>query len=213
MEYEQFIKILEFHKLATKLKTTLRQGWVTWRLENERVESVADHIFGTCMLAVGIFSTVKPQNLDINKVITMLMLHETEEIIIGDLTPIDIKTATMAQDGHQAVLEVFKDFENTSHFLELIQEFEDNITLEAQFARQCDKFEADLQARLYESNFNIEKVSQSVKNFPKIQELNKLGYTDVCELFLQNDKPKFSGIFLEMADFLEALEKDEKSKR
>ena len=213
MDYKQFEQIINFHKLSTKLKTTLRSGWVTWHLEDERIESVADHIFGTCMLAVAIYGTIKPQNLDINKVITMLMLHETEEIIIGDLTPVDPRLATQKQDGHKAVLEIFKDFEHPEHFLDLIEEFEENSTPEARFARQCDKFEADLQARLYEANFNLNKVSPQVKNFPKIQELNKLGYTDVCELFLQNDKPKFSGEFLEMANFLEKLEKEEKAKR
>ena len=206
MEKNDFIKIMELHKLACKLKNLLRSGWLAWKLEGVRLESVAEHIFGTCMLAVGIYSTLKP-NIDIDKAIVMLMLHETEEILIGDITLIDKEYKNKQELGRQAVLEVFKDFKYANHFLELIAEFEANSTPEARFANQCDKFEADLQAYYYRDNFNLDKVEDRLKEDSRILAMQEKGYKCVEEYFLQNDKIKYDGIFAEMTNYLEELEK------
>ena len=207
----EFRRILDLHELCCRLKKTLRTGWINWQVRDDRIESVAEHIFGTCMLAVGVFSTEK-FDIDINKVITMIMLHETEEIIIGDITMFDYeKLKTKKIDGHQAVLEVFKDFPNAEHFLSIIEEFEANKTPEARFAKMCDKFEADLQARLYEGKYAISDVEDRFfKDQRTIDEINA-GYDTVSEQFLQNDMPRYDGVFKEMADYLKYIEKQEKA--
>lgn len=211
MTKEEFIKLLDLHELCCRLKKTLRTGWINWQVEDDRVESIAEHIFGVCMLAVGIMST-ENLNLDSNKVITMLMLHETEEIIIGDITMFDYeKLKTKKIDGRQAVLEIFKDFPNAQHFLSIIEEFEANSTPEARFAKQCDKFEADLQARLYEGKYAIDKVDDRFFKDPRTIEAINAGFNTVSEQFCQNDKPKFDGIFLQMANYLQDIEKQEKT--
>lgn len=207
MEKEQFLKIFELYKLTAKLKNTLRQGWVKWCVEGERVESVAEHVFGTCMLAMSIYAETKPK-VDIDKVILMLVLHETEEILIGDITIEEVgKLKTKKEDGRKAVLDIFKDFGNAEHFLSFIEEFEAKETPEAIFANHCDKFEADLQAFHYEGKFNIDKVDKKILELPQLQELKNNGYSKVSQFFLQNDKCRFSGDFLEMANFLEEMEK------
>ena len=80
--------ILKFYLLATTLKEKIRSGLILWKVNKERLESVAEHIYGTCILAISIDSEYE---LDINldKVLKMLVLHELEEVIIGDLTPFD----------------------------------------------------------------------------------------------------------------------------
>lgn len=207
MNDKQLENIINLHKITCKLKTTLRQGWLSWKVEDVRIESIAEHIFGTCMLAIGIYSTEKI-DLDISRVITMLVLHETEEIIIGDLTPFDTeKLKTSKVDGRKAVLEIFKDFPNSKYVLDIIQEFEDNQTKEAKFALFCDKFEADLQSKLYEGHYNLEKVDNHILNDERMIALNKKGFNKVSQYFLQNDKPRYTGVFLELANKLEKLEK------
>jgi len=209
MDKQEFDKIFNLYLLCNKLKTTLRQGWLSWKYGGERTESIAEHIFGTCMLTVGIYSSRK-MDIDIQKVITMLALHETEEILIGDITPFDFdKLITKEELGREAVLQVFKDFDNAGEFISLIDEFNENKTKEAQFANQCDKFEADLQAYLYQKDFQLDKVSQNIWEDKRIINLKNHGYNKICELFLQNDKIKFSGVILEMAENLEKMEKED----
>jgi 5'-deoxynucleotidase YfbR-like HD superfamily hydrolase len=49
-------ELLKFYLLATKLKDLIRTGWKIWNVERERIESVAEHIYGTCILAIAIDS-------------------------------------------------------------------------------------------------------------------------------------------------------------
>ena len=79
-------KILNYYLLTNKLKDTIRTGWKYWNVKKSRLESVAEHIYGTCMLATVIWSETLPQ-VNLAEVLMTLAIHETEEIIIGDLTP------------------------------------------------------------------------------------------------------------------------------
>ena len=81
-------KIMQYYMLTYKLKDLVRSGWKFWHVKKERLESVAEHIYGTCMLAIGIWSETLPQ-VNLAEVLMTLAIHETEEIIIGDLTPFD----------------------------------------------------------------------------------------------------------------------------
>lgn len=79
------IKIaVNYYKLCTKLKDTIRTGPIVWNAKRKRIESVAEHIYGVQMLALAIYFQFS-YKLDINKVIYMLAIHELEEIEIGDL--------------------------------------------------------------------------------------------------------------------------------
>ena len=65
---EECEKILKFYFLSNKLKNTLRTGWKYWAVEGVRVESIAEHVFGTLMLAVSIYSHSKEyEDIDIEK--------------------------------------------------------------------------------------------------------------------------------------------------
>ena len=85
---ERLKSTMKFYLLATQLKYKIRSGWDEshWNVSKERIESVAEHVYGTCILALSIDSEFKT-NLDISRVIKMLILHELGEVIIGDITP------------------------------------------------------------------------------------------------------------------------------
>ena len=204
---EECEKILKFYFLSTKLKNTLRTGWKYWAVEGVRVESIAEHVFGTLMLAVSIYSHSKEyEDIDIEKVALMLALHETEEILIGDITMFDYDgTKTKKEAGRKAVLELFKDSE-TDKFLKLIEEFEQGETKEAKFAYMCDKLEADLQAYIYRDNFNMSKVNPTCLKDERIKEMIKKGLDRPDKFFLDSDKGKYSGVFSDIANKLEKLE-------
>lgn len=204
---EECEKILKFYFLSNKLKNTLRTGWKYWAVEGVRVESIAEHVFGTLMLAVSIYSHSKEyEDIDIEKVALILALHETEEILIGDITMFDYDgVKTKKEAGRKAVLELFKDSE-TDKFLKLIEEFEQGETKEAKFAYMCDKLEADLQAFIYCDNFNMSKVNPTCLKDERIKEMIKKGLDRPDKFFLDSDKGKYSGVFSDIANKLEKLE-------
>ena len=86
--HEKIAELLRFYLLATKLKDILRSGPLQRNIERERVESVAEHVYKTCILAIAIDSEFD-FCIDIQKVIMMVVIHELEEVVIGDFTPYD----------------------------------------------------------------------------------------------------------------------------
>lgn len=81
--------VIEYYVLCNKLKNVIRTGWKIWNVKKDRLESIAEHVYGVQMLAIAMYSEYK-YDIDIKKVIFMLAIHELEEIYIGDLTLFDI---------------------------------------------------------------------------------------------------------------------------
>ncbi len=207
---EKCEKILKFYMLSNKLKNIIRTGWKYWAVEGDvRLESVAEHVFGTLMLAVSIYAhSDEYEDLDIEKVALMLALHETEEILIGDITMFDYDgTKTKKEAGRIAVEKMFEDSE-CDKFLKVIEEFEGGETKEAKFAYMCDKLEADLQAYIYRDNFNLKHANPTCINDDRIKAMIEKGLDRPDKFFLESDKPKFDGTFLDVANYLEKLEKE-----
>lgn len=141
--------VVDFYVLCNKLKNVIRTGWKDWNVEKERLESVAEHIFGTQMLAIAMYSEYS-YNIDIMKVIYMLAIHELEEIYIGDLTQFQISKEEKRKKGKEAVARVVENLLNKNQITALIEEFEERKTKEAKFAYFCDKLECDIQCKLYD---------------------------------------------------------------
>ncbi len=141
--------VLKFYVLCNKLKDVVRTGWKVWGVEKERVESVAEHIYGVQMLAIAMYKEFN-YDLDLEKVLYMLAVHELEEIVIGDLTRFDISSSEKREKGKKAVSEILSNLVNSSDIENLIEEFECRETKEALFAYHCDKMECDIHAKLYD---------------------------------------------------------------
>lgn len=149
---ERLKNSMRFYLLATQLKYKIRSGWDEnhWNVGKERLESIAEHVFGTCILALSIDSEFKT-NLDIDKVIKMLVLHEIGEVVIGDITPFDnVTPEEKMKIEHEAMKKVIGDLVNKEEFLSLLIEFDEKKTKESIFAHHCDKLEADIQAKVYQ---------------------------------------------------------------
>ena len=157
MKSEQ--NVVEFYVLCNKLKNVIRSGWKLWNVERERVESVAEHVYGAQMLAIAMWSEFK-YDIDLKKVLFMLAVHELEEIVIGDLTPFEINRETKQQRGHSAVEKILENLTTKQEIQNLIFEFDNRKTKEAVFAYQCDKLEADLQCKLYDEENCVNLMAQ-----------------------------------------------------
>ncbi|MBO4203933.1 HD domain-containing protein [bacterium] len=167
MNSSKIDEILRFYLLATQLKDVVRSGRITRNIQRKRVESVAEHIYGTCILAIAIhseFSAELEHEIDLYKVIVMLVIHELEEIVIGDLTPYDtMSPEERLRQGREAVQMVLGNLTKKAEYLALTDEFNKQTTPEARFAKMCDKLEADLQVRKYEEEGAI-SIERDVNN-------------------------------------------------
>ena len=206
METEKIQRLINFYLLATSLKDKIRTGWKTWNIDRQRIESVAEHIYGTCILAIAIDSEFD-LNIDIYKVVMMLILHEIEEVKIGDLTPFDKITAEEKRKiGKQAVEEVLGPLTKGINYIELIEEFEKLETKEAKFAKMCDKLEADIQAKIYCEEKSIDMYNDKNAHLlqdDRIKGLIEKGAKSVADLFVEYDRPVFTEKVVEnIADYI-----------
>lgn len=180
--------VLQFYVLCNKLKNLIRSGWVDWNVQKERLESVAEHIYSTQMLAIAMYSEFD-YDLDISKVIKMLAIHELEETIIGDFTPYQLETEKKMEMGHRAILRALEPLKDKQYWIDLIMEFDARKTKEAIFAYHCDKLECDLQCKLYdEGNYvdlNNQKSNQASEN-ENVKHLLEEGYS-WSQMWIKND--------------------------
>lgn len=152
--------VISYYVLCNKLKNIIRTGWKLWNVKSERIESVAEHIYGVQMLAIAMNSEYK-YDIDIAKVIMMLAVHELEEILIGDITQFEITEENKKVIGHQAVQRVLSNLIDKEQISKLIIEFDERKTPEALFAYFCDKLECDLQCKIYGEENCVDLNNQS----------------------------------------------------
>ena len=159
--------VINYYVICNKLKNIIRTGWKDWNVKKERLESVAEHIFGTQMLAIAMKSEYQ-YDIDIIKVIFMLAIHELGETIIGDLTQFQISKDEKIKIEHDAVKEILSNLLEKKQIEELFLEFDSHKTKEAMFAYQCDKLECDLQSKLYDEegcvDLNHQKNNKTMDN-------------------------------------------------
>ena len=153
-------KVINYYCLCNRLKNTIRTGWKKWNVQRDRIESVAEHIFGTQMLAIAMKSEYQ-YDIDIMKVIYMLAIHELGEIIINDLTPFDISIEKKEEIEHKAVHDILKELIDGEEIEKLFLEFDAHQTKESLFAFQCDKLECDLQCKLYDQENCVDLKKQA----------------------------------------------------
>ena len=125
------------------LKDVLRQGWVNAGVEQP--ESVAAHSWGMAVLALKLC----PQHLDLTRVLTMCLVHDLPEVVVGDLTPSDDRS-TKAEDERAAMVNL------APEWVEIFDEYEAQSTEEAVFVRSLDKLDMALQANVYMSRTGLD---------------------------------------------------------
>ena len=184
MEKEK--NVVEYYVLCNKLKDVVRTGWKDWNVSRDRVESVAEHTYGVQMLAIAMKSQYE-YDIDLEKVILMLAVHELEEIYIGDLTLFQISKEEKARLGHEAVAKVLDGILDKEQISNIILEFDERMTKEAVFAYHCDKLECDLQSKLYDEEGCVDLNNQ---------EGNKTFYDDKVKKLLEKEK-SWSGMWLQ----------------
>lgn len=165
--------VIKYYVLCNKLKDLIRTGWINWNVQRNRIESVAEHIYSTQMLAIAMKYTYN-YDIDLLKVILMLAIHESEEIFIGDLTIFDISKEEKEKMGHEAIHKLFNGILAAQELENLILEFDEKKTKESLFAFYCDKLECDLQAKLYDEQKCVDVNNQDNNDIRFNEDVDKL---------------------------------------
>ncbi|HEX7018288.1 MAG TPA: HD domain-containing protein [Patescibacteria group bacterium] len=132
------MQLLTFYRLAEKLKTTLRHSWLN---DGQRQESVAEHSWMMCLLAMVLAPKMKtPLNLE--KVLKMCVIHDLAEAVTQDL-PVwqGIKNKKEKLKAERvAIIKIFKqlDSETSQGCLSLWEEYEERKSPEALFVKAID---------------------------------------------------------------------------
>ena len=208
--------VVNYYFLCNKLKDVIRSGWTIWRVKRERIESIAEHIFGVQMLAIAMKSEYQ-YDIDIMKVIYMLAIHELGETIIGDLTQFEISRDAKEQIEHEAVHKILSSLIDGKQIEALFLEFDAHETPEAMFAYQCDKLESDIQSKLYDQegcvDLNHQEGNEIINN-ELVKKLLKTGcsWSDMWLEFGQI-KYHYDENFMAVSNYVKGLSKDDELTR
>ena len=165
--------VINYYVLCNKLKNVIRTGWKDWNVKRDRIESVAEHIYGVQMLALAMKSEYL-YDIDIMKVIYMLAIHELGETIIGDLTHFQISKEEKIKIERDAVHNILSSLIDKEKIEKLFIEFDSKETKEAIFAYQCDKLECDIQCKLYDLEKCVDLKHQENNKTIKNKEVKEL---------------------------------------
>ena len=202
--------IINYYLLINKLKYKIRTGWVEIGITKERLESVAEHIYGCLMLAVAIDSEYD-LGIDMYKVLKMLTIHELDEVIKPDFTlRAGLSKEEKNKIGKESVDVVAGYLSSKEELINIVDEFNDGKTKEASFCYMIDKIECDMQAKVYdlEGHFLVEKAKEDLPYFgDRAKEIEKSAKC-ASDYWILFDEPKFknSEIFSSLIDEIMKIE-------
>lgn len=140
---------------ALELKQLYRQGWLHRGLPPARCESVAEHSFGVAMLAALIASAHRP-DLSLERVLLLALIHDLGEVEAGDRVPDESLSPDEKKALEKASLKnTLGKMPGNSWIADLWEEYEAQVSPEAQFVREMDRLEMAAQALIYEKEAGL----------------------------------------------------------
>lgn len=148
---------LHFLEHVMKLKGVPRTGWINHGVKDP--ESVAEHSLGVAFFALAL---ARDQELDEKKVFLMAAAHDVAESVVGDIVwetghgknhEIKAEKEKKEREVINKLCEVFG-----PDIKELVFEYMEQNTPEAQAVKEADKLEMVMQALLYEDKVPQDKL-------------------------------------------------------
>ena len=142
--------LVSYYRLM-RLKRLYRQGWLKRGVPAELCESVAEHSFGTALLALLLAapSGASSTPVDGSRAALIALVHELGEAYAGDITPVDgISDEEKTRLERESIQRALKGHPDLDWFVALWEEFEAGSSPEARFVRELDRLEMGLQAAL-----------------------------------------------------------------
>eukprot|EP01121_Diplochlamys_sp_Union-15-3_P005195 TRINITY_DN15531_c0_g1_i1.p1 TRINITY_DN15531_c0_g1~~TRINITY_DN15531_c0_g1_i1.p1 ORF type:complete len:334 (+),score=40.39 TRINITY_DN15531_c0_g1_i1:41-1042(+) len=145
--------ILNFLKLALKVKRRIRTGWKRCQVEDP--ESVADHMYGLSLISF-LFRDI---SIDNNRCIKIALVHDIAESLVGDITVHDgIKVDQKHKMEAEAIVKLKGVLGGSlGEELEVLwNEYNSASSPEAKIVKQLDKLEMIVQAGCYEEEQKVD---------------------------------------------------------
>ncbi len=141
MAHERLEKQIRFILEVDKLKEVFRQTVCT---QSRRAENDAEHSWHLCLAVIVLSEHANTPNLDVLRVLKMLILHDLVEIDAGDTFAYD--TAGRVHQHEREAKAADRIFallpgDQAAEFRALWDEFEEVATPEAKFAAAIDRFQ------------------------------------------------------------------------
>jgi putative hydrolases of HD superfamily len=132
---------IEFIAECDKLKEVFRQ---TLNTQSRRAENDAEHSWHLCLCVIVLAEHANAPNLDVLRVLKMLIVHDLVEIDAGDTFAYDV--AAMANQHEREVVAAERIFgllppDQGAEFRALWDEFEAKTTAASKFATAVDRFQ------------------------------------------------------------------------
>ena len=193
--------ILDFYVIANKLKDIVRTGWLELGVKRDRIESVAEHVYGSIVLAIAIDSEYK-LGLDLLKVIKMITIKELEKVTLNNFTPREYPTKEEKKRlALETISNTLSSLSSKEELLAIYEEYSNRETKEAIFTYQLSKIESDIQVKLYDKDgsLDIEKAKEDASYYNEVLSdeiksasdgwilFNRKFYTDEVFKELSND--------------------------
>ena len=128
-----------------KLKEIFRQ---TLNTSSRRAENDAEHSWHLCLCVIVLAEHANASNLDVLRVLKMVIVHDLVEIDAGDTFAYDMQNAaTKAEREHVAAARIFAllPADQAARMRALWEEFEEQATAESKFANAMDRLQPLLQ--------------------------------------------------------------------
>ena len=196
---KKIVGIIDFIKKAEKLKTVLRHSWTN---DANRQESVAEHTWSSCLLAMTLFDEIS-NKVDQLRVLKMIIVHDIAEAVIGDIPAFEVskRQDDKLENEKKAIREIVSSLDNkklADETIALWEEFEERKTPEAMLAKACDRLDVllqhlntdiktwdkgDYKQNPYDSEyrFNFDRFIRELKdkiNFDTMREIEDAGLLD-----------------------------------
>jgi putative hydrolase of HD superfamily len=133
-------RIVEFLFEIGMLKKSPRTGY---QFLGTGKESVADHSFRTTV--IGYVLASKEPAADLKKVVLMCLFHDFPEARTGDHNYVNKKY--IKADEERALRDQVRDLDFGAEVISLAQEFNEDLSLEAQLARDADQIDLILELK------------------------------------------------------------------
>jgi putative hydrolase of HD superfamily len=171
---ERLEKQLQFIIEIDKVKNIFRKSKL---FDESRFENDAEHSWTICIMAL-LLQEYTNFSVNIEKVISILLIHDIVEIDAGDTFLYSEKRNEAYKNEIKAAERIFGllEKEQKEYFLELWKEFEERKTNEAKFAAIFDRLEPLMQNYIYEGytwkkyNITYEMVIEKNKHIKEASE-------------------------------------------
>jgi putative hydrolase of HD superfamily len=162
----------EFFDVINELKHSEREGWKKRDVDRPR-DTIASHSFGAALIA---WVLAEGRDLDSEKMIKMLLVHDLIMAYIEDYTPEDEKYSSKKYFERQKKEELLENLPDPIRHeaSELIEEIREQETETAVNAKEIDKLDTILQARKYSDKVPVKEFLEHDREYFKTEEGKKI---------------------------------------